>query len=69
MVFLYQKQHYIYLKNKKIWVGQYTKVLILPDSYRQWLLNGCLVKQAKINMLKIEHSCQIIEEHSWRTLL
>ena len=28
----------LYLKMKKIWVGQHTKVPILPDSYRQWLL-------------------------------
>ena len=39
MVFLWQKQHYIYLKMKKFWIGQYTKCPLLPDSYRQWLLS------------------------------
>ena len=28
----------LYLKMKKIWLGQYTKVPILSDSYRQWLV-------------------------------
>ena len=30
----------LYLKMKKIWVGQYTKVPILPDFNRQWLLTS-----------------------------
>ena len=30
----------LYLKMKKTWVSQYTKVSILPDFYRQWLLKN-----------------------------
>ena len=39
------------LKMKEIWVSQYAKVLILPDSYSQWLLGFQKYKNKSWNII------------------